>query len=48
MSLVVVWCCRLWHDDLWNKFVDSGGGGGIKDVQQGDDDVGWTPVHIRI
>jgi hypothetical protein len=39
---LLVWWCRLWHDDLWNKFVD--GGGGIKDVQQDDDD-GWTPVQ---
>jgi hypothetical protein len=43
MSLVV-WWCRLWHDDLWNKFVD--GGGGIKDVQK-DDDGGWTPVQNK-
>jgi hypothetical protein len=41
MMSLVGWWCRLWHDDLWNKFVD--GGGGIKDVQK-DDDGGWTPV----
>ncbi len=31
MMSLVVWWCRLWHDDLWNKCVDSGGG--ITDVQ---------------
>jgi len=36
MISLVVWWCRLRHDDLWNKFVD-GGGGGIKDVQKDDD-----------
>jgi hypothetical protein len=44
MSLVL-WWGRLWHDDLWNKFVD--GGGGIKDVQNVDDDGGWTPVQKK-
>jgi hypothetical protein len=45
MMSLVVWWCRLWHDDLWNKFVD--GGGGIEDVQKDDDDDGWTPVQKR-
>ena len=43
MSLVV-WWCRLWHDDLWNKFVDDAGS--IEDVQN-DDDGGWTPVQKK-
>jgi hypothetical protein len=43
MSLVV-WWCRLWHDDLWNKFVDVAGS--IEDVQN-DDDGAWTPVQKK-